>query len=331
MWFDQFTYKLYFSDTHFLQGVAQTQDLLQAVWHQNYHGFSDYIHDETSMNPHHLLHSSNFHQLTDNRTNSLWNYHQKLMHDSLHTFGIPQNRKAMLPLSTRQIMEEKYGASDRLNIDQLKMASHPNFDAVGFPALLPEQNVISRMPPPFPHSFGNFNNLLERHPIFTLFFVATNFQFCFVLDDDDNDEFEEGDDLDPSHISGSPPALPPKRNLRKPPAFIPPSNQQNISSSGGDRFIPIVKESDGSIVICNRAPERDTTTQPILPPRQGSNTDRPVESTSRFSEGASEVEANEQSAASSSASCTTTTSGLGTSTTGDQSYMASDDAITHNR
>ena len=140
------------TDTHFLQGVAQTQDLLQAVWHQNYHGFSDYIHDETSMNPHHLLPSSNFHQLSsDQRSNSLWNYHQKLMHDSLHTFGIPQNRKPMLPLSTKQRMEQ---GGDRFNMDQIRLSSNPNFDGVGFPALLPDQNITSRMPPPFPHSFG---------------------------------------------------------------------------------------------------------------------------------------------------------------------------------
>ena len=143
------------SDTHFLQGVAQTQDLLQAVWHQNYHGFSDYIHDETSMNPHLVLPSSNFHQLSsDNRTNSLWNYHQKLMHDSFHTFGIPQNRNQILLQSANQRMKQ----DDRFNMDQIRLNSHMNFDGVGFPALLPDQNVTSRMPPPFPHSFGKLKN-----------------------------------------------------------------------------------------------------------------------------------------------------------------------------
>ena len=141
-------------------------------------------------------------------------------------------------------------------------------------------------------------------------------------DDDDNDEFEEGDDLDPAHVSGSPPALPPKRNLRKPPTFLPSSSHQNLSSSG-DRIIPIVKESDGSIIICNRRLDIDRPGYPMLPPRRGDDTENPSDSTIR----SSEVEAIEQSAASS----TTTTSGLGTSTTGDQSCLASDDAITQNR
>ena len=46
-----------------------------------------------------------------------------------------------------------------------------------------------------------------------------------ILDDDDNDEFEEGDELVPTHISGSPPALPPKRNMRKPISHSKPSQQ----------------------------------------------------------------------------------------------------------
>ena len=72
------------------------------------------------------------------------------MHDSLHTFGIPQNRNAMLSLSEKQRMKQ----DERFNMDQIRLSSHPNFDAVGFPALLPDQNITSRMPPPFPHSFG---------------------------------------------------------------------------------------------------------------------------------------------------------------------------------
>jgi hypothetical protein len=147
-------------DTHFLQGVAQTQDLLQAVWHQNYNGFSDYIHEETSLNPHILHPSSSFHHLTDstiNKTNSLWNYHQKLMQDSLHTFGIPQHRKPIMPTERKHVIEEKYGASDRLDMYGRQQYVSPslNFETIGFPALLPEQNIPpSRMPPPFPHSFG---------------------------------------------------------------------------------------------------------------------------------------------------------------------------------
>lgn len=85
-----------------------------------------------------------------------------------------------------------------------------------------------------------------------------------------------------------------------------------------------MKESDGSIVICNRRLDRDKLSDPMLPPRQrGDDTENPSDSTMR----SSELEANEQSAASS----TTTTSGLGTSTAGDQSCIASDDAITQNR
>ena len=148
-------------DTHFLQGVAQTQDLLQAVWHQNYHGFSDYIHDETSLNLHGLLPSSNFQQLTekpiDRTTSSIWNYHQKLLHDSLHTFGIPHhNPRSIMQSSTKQFMDEKHAANERIKMNRQKLvAGHFSFENVGFPALLPDQSVpSSRMPPPFPHSFG---------------------------------------------------------------------------------------------------------------------------------------------------------------------------------
>ena len=88
-----------------------------------------------------------------------------------------------------------------------------------------------------------------------------------------------------------------------------------------------MKESDGSIVVCNRRLDKDRSMQPILPPRHIDNFEKPSDSTLRSSEGTSEVETNEQSAASS----TTTTSGLGTSTAGDQSCIASDDAITQHR
>ena len=143
-----------------MQSVAQTQDLLQALWHQNYHGFSDYIHDEASLNPQVLLPSSNVHHLNDtsiNRTNSIWNYHQKLMQDSLHTFAIPSHhRKPIMPPSTKPVLGEKYGSSGGFELDcKTPSGTQFNFENVGFPALLPEQNVTSsRMPPPFPHSFG---------------------------------------------------------------------------------------------------------------------------------------------------------------------------------
>ena len=76
------------------------------------------------------------------------------MHDSFHTFGIPQNRNQMLLSSANQRMKQ----DDRFNMDQIRLNSHMNFDGVGFPALLPDQNVTSRMPPPFPHSFGKLKN-----------------------------------------------------------------------------------------------------------------------------------------------------------------------------
>ena len=88
-----------------------------------------------------------------------------------------------------------------------------------------------------------------------------------------------------------------------------------------------MKESDGSIVVCNRRLDKDRSMQPILPPRHMDNFEKPSDSTLRSSEGTSEVETNEQSAASS----TTTTSGLGTSTAGDQSCIASDDAKIQHR
>ena len=154
-----------FIDCHFMQSVAQTQDLLQAVWHQNYHGFSDYIHDEASLNPHILLPSSNVHNLNDNttaRTNSIWNYHQKLMQDSLHTFAIPSHRKTITPSSTKQNISGNYRASGGFEIDYKNPSGAQfSFESVGFPALLPEPNVSSsRMPPPFPHSFGKQLQLL---------------------------------------------------------------------------------------------------------------------------------------------------------------------------
>ena len=81
------------------------------------------------------------------------------MQDSLHTFGIPQHRKPIMTTATKQIIADKYGASDRLDMygRQQYVSPNPNlnFESVGFPALLPEQNIPpSRMPPPFPHSFG---------------------------------------------------------------------------------------------------------------------------------------------------------------------------------
>ena len=161
-------------DTHFLQGVAQTQDLLQAVWHQNYHGFSDYIHDEPSLNPHVMIQSSHFHPLTDssiNRANSIWNYHQKLMQDSLNTFRVPnQWRPVMSTTSRKPFQNENCVGNDRFDFDcQKNMINHPNFKDVGFPALLHEQNVpSSRMPPPFPHSFGNLIHFLIHWPIHPL-------------------------------------------------------------------------------------------------------------------------------------------------------------------
>ena len=137
--------------------------------------------------------------------------------------------------------------------------------------------------------------------------------------------------MGPAHISGSPPALPPKRNMRKPAPF-PNTIQQSHSSGGGDRVIPIVKEADGSIIICNRADQDNSSrNQPISfsqHRRKVENIPFPIP---HLSGGNSEAEGNDQSAGSSSASCTTTTSGLGTSTPGDHSCVTSDGAVPQNR
>ena len=120
--------------------------------------------------------------------------------------------------------------------------------------------------------------------------------------------------------------------MRKPALFPQHTNQQNISS-GGDRMIPIVKEADGSIVVSNRF-DHDTSSAhpvPISYTQHESNVEKMPEGNIRLSSGASEVEGNDQSAASSSASCTTSSSGLGTSVTGDHSCITSDAAITQYR
>ena len=146
-----------------MQSVAQTQDLLQAVWQQNYHGFSDYIQDETSLNPHTLLSSSNFHHLNElnsSRPNSMWNYHQKLMQDTFHTFGNSSQFKPMIS-SAKQFGEDKYRAGGGFG-REYKNISGAQFGLgnVNFPALLPAQSLSSsRMPPPFPHSFGKIYNV----------------------------------------------------------------------------------------------------------------------------------------------------------------------------
>ena len=147
------------------------------------------------------------------------------------------------------------------------------------------------------------------------------------LDDDDNDEFEEGDDLCPTHASSSPPALPPKRSVRKP-ASLPHVTQ----ASGGDRIIPIVKEVDGSIVICKRSdPNKGSHNLSSSYNQQVNKADKMPESVTRSCTVFSEGEGNDHSAASSNASVTTSSSGLGTSTTGDLLYPTSDEITTKNK
>ena len=108
-----------------------------------------------------MIQSSHFHPLTDssiNRANSIWNYHQKLMQDSLHTFRVPNQRRPVMSTTSRKpFLDENRVGNDRFDFDNQKnILNHPNFKDVGFPALLHEHNVPpSRMPPPFPHSFGN--------------------------------------------------------------------------------------------------------------------------------------------------------------------------------
>ena len=148
-----------------------------------------------------------------------------------------------------------------------------------------------------------------------------------MIDDDDNDEFEEGDDLCPTHPSSSPPALPPKRSIRKP-ASLPHSSQ----TQGCDRIIPIVKEVDGSVVVCKRSgPDKSSHN---LSPSYGQHTnkaDKLSESISRSGNIFSEGEGNDHSASSSNASATTTSSGLGTSTAGDHLYPTSDEVTSKNK
>ena len=147
------------------------------------------------------------------------------------------------------------------------------------------------------------------------------------IDDDDNDEFEEGDDLCPTHTSSSPPALPPKRSVRKP-ASLPHSSQ----ISGGDRIIPIVKEVDGSIVVCKRSgPNKGSHNLSSSFNQHLNKSDKMSESVTQPCTLLSEGEGNDQSAASSNASATTSSSGLGTSTTGDQLSLTFDEDPTKNK
>ena len=119
--------------------------------------------------------------------------------------------------------------------------------------------------------------------------------------------------------------------MRKPAPF-PNTIQQCHSSGGGDRVIPIVKEADGSIIICNRADQENSSqSQPILFSQHRSQVEKISTTIPLLSGGISEAEGNDQSAGSSSTSCTTTTSGLGTSTPGDQSCVTSDGIVPQNR
>jgi hypothetical protein len=119
--------------------------------------------------------------------------------------------------------------------------------------------------------------------------------------------------------------------MRKPAPFLN-TIQQSHSSGGGDRFIPIVKEADGSIIICNRADQDNSSqSQAIILSQHRSKVEKIPESIPNLSEGISEAEGNDQSAGSSSASCSTSTSGLGTSTHGDHSCVTSDGTVPQNR
>ena len=153
-----------------------------------------------------------------------------------------------------------------------------------------------------------------------------------ILDDDDNDEFEEGDELGPTHISGSPPALPPKRNMRKPISHPKPNQQGHFSRS--ERIIPIVKEADGSIIVSNRVSHQDTPSNRHhgLFGEKENKSDKLLDDIMRSSTGVSEMEgSNDQSAASSSASGATSSSGIGTSTPGEQIHNTANGEISKSR
>ena len=80
------------------------------------------------------------------------------MQDSLNTFRVPNQRRPVMSTTSRKpFLDEKRLGMDGFNFDgQNNILNHPNFKDVGFPALLQEHNMpSSRMPPPFPHSFGN--------------------------------------------------------------------------------------------------------------------------------------------------------------------------------
>ena len=71
-----------------------------------------------------------------------------------------------------------------------------------------------------------------------------------------SDDYDDDDD-DTTEDTGrsSPPALPPKRSgVANRGRFYQPNSSDSVSarSSGEERVIPIVRESDGSVIVCNR-------------------------------------------------------------------------------
>ena len=178
-----------------IQSFAQTQHLLEAVWQQNYHGFSDYIKDE------------NMHHATNASENTAWSgKHQKIPDTSFLSFSL-----------------SKKGGPEKLSGGQ------DSFE-VGFPRLMPMPQPSPGMPPPFPRSF------------------------------DYDDEDEDVEEVSKGVSVSVPPALPPKKGIRKPPKLPMSATSPNVASmqaefafGSGERTIPIYRESDGSMIVANRA------------------------------------------------------------------------------
>lgn len=165
-----------------LHSLTQTQDLLEAVWQQNYHDFSYLPPPPPSLQP------------------------------SAHPFSHSHS------VNYRHNPQSKHSKAYQLRPTKSSyyMASHCQTEAA--PPLIPLIGpTCSGMPPPFPN----------------------------VADDEDPGHGDREDEEDEDEgFSRRPPALPPKRGQR------PVASQL----SGGERTIPIVRESDGSVVVCNRQP-----------------------------------------------------------------------------
>ena len=133
-----------------MQCDAQIQHLLETVWHQNYHGFSDYIRDNSGggldINKHLSLSSGGYYPA--GRPS------QKQLTAAAAQSTSAQWGKISVP--------SKFAALSSAGGGKSNQGSAPpggSQVAVGFPRLLPmtgppQQPSRPGMPPPFPRSFG---------------------------------------------------------------------------------------------------------------------------------------------------------------------------------